>query len=303
MPPRPKILVGTASWTDPTLLKVKTWYPHDVRTPEDRLRYYASKFSFVEVDSTYYSLEMEEQARAWVAHTPPGFVFDVKSFRLFTGHQTPPKLLPRDVRDALGPLDEKKRNWYLKDIPPELRDRLWEYFHNSMRPLRAAGKLGSIVVQLPPWTMPTSEAHEHLQSVADHLDGYEVAIEFRNKYWLSDRRRRETLAFLRENGLALIIVDEPQGFRSSVPPVWEVTDPKLSILRLHGHNDAMWEKKGLRTASERFKYEYSRKELEALAPEVQQIAKRARVTHVTFNNNFEDMAQRNAEEFAQILES
>lgn len=303
MPPRPKILVGTASWTDPTLLKAKKWYPRDVRTPEDRLRYYASKFSFVEVDSTYYSLEMEDEARAWAAHTPPGFIFDVKSFRLFTGHQTPPKLLPRDVREALGPLDEKKRNWYLKDIPPELQDRLWEYFQNSMRPLRDAGKLGSIIVQLPPWTMPTPEAHEHLQSVADRLDGYEVAIEFRNKYWLSDRRRRETLAFLRENGLVLVIVDEPQGFRSSVPPVWEVTDPKLSIVRLHGHNDEMWENRGLRTASERFKYEYSREELEALAPEVQQVAKRAGVTHVTFNNNFEDMAQRNAEEFAQILES
>jgi uncharacterized protein YecE (DUF72 family) len=302
MPP-PRVLAGTASWTDPTLIKSKKWYPADARTPEARLRYYASKFSLVEVDSTYYSLEMEEAAQKWAANTPEGFVFDVKPFRMFTGHQTPPKMLPADVREALGPPPPGKRNWYLKALPAELQDRLWERFHASMRPLREANKLGAVIFQLPPWAMPTPEARDQIQSAADRLDGYKMAIEFRNKYWLSDRRRRETLGFLRENGLGLVIVDEPQGFRSSVPPVWDVTDPELAVVRLHGRNAETWEKKGLKAASERFNYLYTRQELDELVPHVQEVASATRETHVTFNTNFEDYAQRNAEELAALLQS
>ena len=35
-----RILVGTASWTDKTLLE-SGWYPQDVKTPEQRLAFYA----------------------------------------------------------------------------------------------------------------------------------------------------------------------------------------------------------------------------------------------------------------------
>ncbi|MBF6600771.1 MAG: DUF72 domain-containing protein [Dehalococcoidia bacterium] len=297
----PDIRVGTASWTDKSLLDAKLWYPPDARTPQDRLRFYASRFRFVEVDGTYYSLEWRQQAEAWVAQTPDDFVFDVKAFRLFTGHQTPPPMLPRDIRDMLGPLPEKKRNWYLKDIPADALDELWAYLRAALQPLRDAAKLGAVIFQLPPWAMPSPATRAQLVDAADRLDGDRLAVEFRNTYWLSDRRCRATLAFLREHGLALVIVDEPQGFRSSVPAVWEVTDPALAVVRLHGRNAATWEKKGLRAASERFRYEYSPAELAELAGPIRELARDAQTTHVTFNNNYQDMAQRNAEEFQRML--
>ena len=59
MPPRPQFLVGTASWTDPTLVKSDTFYPPALKTAEERLRFYASQFNTVEVDSTYYALPAE----------------------------------------------------------------------------------------------------------------------------------------------------------------------------------------------------------------------------------------------------
>jgi uncharacterized protein YecE (DUF72 family) len=62
------------------------------------------------------------------------------------------------------------------------------------------------------------------------------------------------LAFEREHSLTHVIVDEPQGFSSSIPSVWEVTAPKLAIFRLHGRNAATWDKKGLTASSERFDY-------------------------------------------------
>lgn len=295
------ILIGTASWTDPSLIKSGRFYPPDVKTPEERLRYYAMHFPLVEVDSTYYSLEMEERAREWVGRTPDGFVFDVKPFRLFTGHQTPPKMLPAPVRASLGALPEGKRNWYYKDIGAAERDELWAYFRGTLRVLREAGKLGAVVFQFPPWFLPNAETKRHILECADRIDGAKMAVEFRNRYWFEDGGTRRTLAFLREHGLALVVADGPQGLRTSVPPVWEVTDPDLAVVRLHGRNRETWEQRGLRSASERFKYLYDRQELGDIASHVRELASRAREVHVTFNNNYEDNAQRNAQELMAML--
>jgi uncharacterized protein YecE (DUF72 family) len=49
------ILVGTASWADKSLVDSKLFYPKEAKTAESRLRYYASHFSLVEVDSSYYA--------------------------------------------------------------------------------------------------------------------------------------------------------------------------------------------------------------------------------------------------------
>ena len=59
-----QIRVGTAGWTDRTLI-ASGWYPAEASTPERRLRYYASQFPLVEVDATYYALPAEQTARAW----------------------------------------------------------------------------------------------------------------------------------------------------------------------------------------------------------------------------------------------
>jgi uncharacterized protein YecE (DUF72 family) len=288
------ILVGTASWTDRSLVDSGRFYPQDVKTPEDRLRFYSEQFPFVEVDSTYYSLPTVQNAALWTERTPDGFVFDVKAFRLFTGHQTPPDALPKDVRDALGRLPERKRNWYYKDLSEEQREPLWQRFENALGPLILNHKLGAVIFQLPPWLGPNEQTRRHLQYCADRLDPSPIAVEFRNRYWLDDEHRRETLAFLRENGLAYVVVDEPQGFPSSVPQVWEVTNPELAVLRLHGRNASTWEARGLASSSERFNYLYSDAELEQFVDPLRKLAAEARSIHAAFNNNYQDYSQRNA---------
>jgi uncharacterized protein YecE (DUF72 family) len=50
-----KILIGTTSWTEKTLIESGLFYPPSVKTPEDRLKYYATKFPVTEVDSSYYA--------------------------------------------------------------------------------------------------------------------------------------------------------------------------------------------------------------------------------------------------------
>src|SRR6266699_1314368 len=107
------ILVGTASWTDKSLIASGRFYPPKCNTPEDRLRYYASQFPLVEVDSSYYAMPKPEVAQLWAERTPENFTFNIKAFRLFTGHQTSAAALPKDVAEALGPVE--KRNLYYKD--------------------------------------------------------------------------------------------------------------------------------------------------------------------------------------------
>jgi uncharacterized protein YecE (DUF72 family) len=102
-----KVLIGSASWTDKSLIDSGLSYPPVVKTAEERLRFYATQFGLVEVASTYYAMPYARNSLLWASRTPGGFVFDVKAFRLFTQHQTPPAALPKDIREALGPIDKK----------------------------------------------------------------------------------------------------------------------------------------------------------------------------------------------------
>jgi len=92
-----QVRLGTASWTDRTLLE-SGWYPPEADTPEKRLRYYARQFHLVEVDASYYALPGEQTAALWAARTPDRFTFNVKAFSLFTQHPTPVAALPVDLR-------------------------------------------------------------------------------------------------------------------------------------------------------------------------------------------------------------
>jgi hypothetical protein len=136
------VLVGTASWTEPTLIKSGRFYPPEARSAEDRLRYYASQFPVVEVDSSFYALPSFNNSVLWVNRTPEDFMFDVKLFRVFTLHQTPLKSLPPEVREEVENLATKTGNVYYKDLPKDVRERLWSLFLEGIEPLKSAGKLG-----------------------------------------------------------------------------------------------------------------------------------------------------------------
>src|SRR5262245_58054406 len=123
--PQGDIRVGTASWTEKTLLESGAFYPPAAKTAEQRLRYYASRFRVVEVDSTYYALPSARNAAAWVERTPDEFLFGVKAFAAMTGHPVEPKRLDRDLADALPPSLRAKRSIDAELLPPEIVDEIW----------------------------------------------------------------------------------------------------------------------------------------------------------------------------------
>ena len=246
-----------------------------------------------------YSEARHRNALGLVA-TPEDFAFNLKAFRLFTGHQTPAKALPKDVQQALAGHFAAKKNLYYKDTPAEIRDLLWHRFESAVRPLREAGKLRALHFQFAPWVTRTARAKDHILECQRRLAGYHLAIEFRHRSWFGDDATDDTLAFERAHDLSHVIVDEPQGFENSIPTVWAVTSPKLALLRLHGRNAATWNIGG-EAASDRFNYDYSDAELGALVAPLRETASQVGETHAIFNNNYGDQGQRNAATLQALL--
>ena len=298
------VLIGTASWTDKTLI-ASGWYPASAANPEARLRFYASRFPLVEVDATYYALPAEATATSWASRTPDGFTFNVKAFSLFTQHPTPVKALPADLREAAAGEaaageaaagEAGKARVYLKDVDPVVVDQAWERFLAALEPLRQAGKLGAILLQFPPWFPIGRARKDYIVACAARVAPRRVCIEFRNKTWMSPENRSETLDFLRSHQIPYVCVDMPQGYPSSIPPVLAATSD-LAVVRMHGHS-SKWDSKDI---YERFGYEYSEDELASWAPRIRELASDASVTHVLFNNCYRNYAQVNAEQLAGLL--
>lgn len=293
------ILVGTCSWADKTLID-SGWYPKEATSPAERLRYYADNFPIVEVDSTYYAIPPVSNGEGWAERTPPDFTFDVKAYALFTQHPAQISMLPKEMKSALPPDLAGKRNLYMKDAPPEIVDEAWKRFNEALLPLDSAGRLGRVLFQFPPWFLPGTDNRDYILEAKERLGQYEMSVEFRNSLWMADEKRQErTLTFLSDNGIPYVCVDEPQGFKSSIPPVIATTAP-VAVLRLHGRNAGTWEKKGI-GAADRFDYLYSDEELATLLISVHQLAEQAREVHVLFNNCHRDYGVRNAKQIAEML--
>jgi uncharacterized protein YecE (DUF72 family) len=290
-----EIRVGTASWTDRTLI-ASGWYPPEANTPAKRLGFYAGRFPLVEVDATYYALPSEQTATAWAARTPEGFTFNVKAFSLFTQHPTRVAALPADLRPAVQ--DVGKDPVYLRQVDPAVAGQAWDRFLAALEPLRAAGKLGAILLQFPQWFPISRASKDYILSCAARVAPRQVCIEFRNRTWMTPGNQKETLDFLSEHHVPYVCVDMPQGYPSSIPPVLAAT-ADLAVIRLHGHSEK-WESKDIH---ERFGYRYTDTELSEWAPKIRDLAGRAAATHVLFNNCYRDYAQVNAQQLTELLGS
>ena len=294
------IRVGTASWTEKTLLASRAFYPSVAGTPERRLRYYARHFPIVEVDATYYALPSVENARGWADRTPADFAIGVKAYAALTDHPIQPMRLPKDLQAEVPRALRVKRNVYPRELPPAVLEEIWKRFGTALEPVRAAGKLAYLLFQMPKWFVPSRESHAYLESLPARLPGAPIAVEFRQASWMTEERRERTIDFLRRHHLVYVSVDEPQGTRSSVPPVAATSSEDLSIVRFHGRNQAAWDRPGA-TTTERFGYLYRPDELREWVPRIRELARRTRDVHVLMNNCYREYAVQNAKDLATVL--
>jgi uncharacterized protein YecE (DUF72 family) len=286
-----KILTGTASWTDPGF--IADWYPKEVPATR-RLQWYAQHFNLVEVNSTFYRLPDKSVTRGWAKETPDGFLFDIKLHRLFSRHSTKPEMLPPDLRGKVELA--KKRVILTRPLEKLFLDR----FLRGLEPLEDADKLGALLLQLSPGFSPRSHDLKELDHLVELLQGYSLAVELRNRSWVTGERLAETKKYFISRKLTFVMVDGPDDPHFTIlPPIDLVSNRRLAYLRAHGRNVSGYIRG--RSVAERFDHDYSNKELKQIAQRVVKVTAPVREVHVIYNNNKSDFAPRAAAGFQKIL--
>ena len=225
----------------------------------------------------------------WCAATPADFTFDVKLHQLFSFHSTPAKLLPPDLQRR-AETDAKGKVKPTRDV----QEALLKAFLRAVAIFRSAGKMGALLLQLSPAFSPRKHELNELEPLIEMLNGYELAIEFRNRNWAIGDQLQSTTDFVRKQRAIFVNVDAPASDHFTVmrSDVDEVTNSNVAYLRLHGRNAKAYI--GGKTVAARFDYDYNEKEIAEVAERSRKLAKEARDLHVIFNNNNLDYAPRAA---------
>lgn len=286
-----KVLIGTASWTDPGF--VAKWYPKKLRAA-DRLAWYSEHFNLVEVNSSFYAVPARTQVKKWCEQTPDEFVFDVKLHRLLSRHSAGPETLPPDLRQLARVQAGKVQ------LTPELERALAKRFLDELRPFRDANKLGALLLQLSPSFSPRASQLTELDSLFEYLAGGTLAVELRNRGWVSGEQRTATLDFFKQRKIPLVSVDAPADNHFMIMPSEDYVTGDLAYLRCHGRNAEGYIKG--RSIAARFNYLYNEQEVKTLAERAAKMAEQVPAVHVILNNNADDYAPRNAADLRKVLE-
>jgi len=242
-----KLWLGTSGWS------YKEWIgPFYSKEDKSMLRAYAKVFGTVEIDSTFYRYPSKGMVMGWARYSPDGFVFTAKL----------PKLITHDKKLGLSGEVEK-------DL---------EQFVEVMEPLWLGGKLGCILIQLPPrLRFRPEEVSSFFKLLPSHI---RFAVEFRDTSWMRD----ETWALLEKHKVAYTIVDEPL----LAPEVHVTAD--IAYFRWHGHGSRPW-----------YDYEYRTGELEPWVEKVRETGKKVDKVFGYFNNHYHGYAVENCLQVLRML--
>lgn len=241
------VLLGTSGWS------YKEWIgPFYGRKEKSMLRAYGRVFATAEINTTFYRYPTKKMVMGWARYSPSDFVFSAKL----------PKLITHEKKLDLG-----------AGVEEDL-----EKFCDIMRVLLLNGKLGCLLIQLPP---RYEYDLAHLESFLKILPAdFKFAVEFRNLSWL----RNETWDLLRKYKVAYTIVDEPL-----LSPEIHITS-SIAYFRWHGKGEKPW-----------FNYRYSKEELDPWIPRVEATSKKVKKVYGYFNNHFHGYAPENCLQVLEML--
>jgi len=158
---------GTASWSEESWEGV--FYPKGT-APGDYLTYYASQFTTVEANVTYYRIPSREMVSGWDRKTPDGFALSAK--------------FPRSIVHA-GKGPRPDAGVLLK---ADKTGRDLEHFLDAMDLLGA--KCGPLVLQFPYFNKQAFPSVDPFLARLDLFlaglpDRFRYAVEIRNRNWLT----------------------------------------------------------------------------------------------------------------------
>jgi uncharacterized protein YecE (DUF72 family) len=241
-----KILLGTSGWS------YRDWVgPFYTEKDKSLLRAYSRVFKTVEIDSTFYRYPTKGTVMGWVKYSPEGFVYTAKL----------PKLITHTKK-----LDTNE------GVEGDLQK-----FIELMEPLQLSGKLGCVLIQLPPKFDKPGQMEDFFKILPTHV---KFAVEFRDPSWM----REETWKLLEKYRVAYTIVDEPL-----LPPEVHVTSG-VAYFRWHGHGVRPW-----------YNYRYRPEELAPWTPKVKEAVERVETVYGYFNNHYHGYAVENCLQVLEML--
>jgi uncharacterized protein YecE (DUF72 family) len=295
------VYIGTSSWADKSLIASEKFYPPDLKDTGERLTFFSRHFNLGEIDNTYYAFPSRKNTERWASAVPDQFRFTVKAFALFTQHPAQLSSIPKSFRDVLPPAAAKKARIYEKDVPEDILAEMWTVFLRGIAPLRESGKLGAILIDFPPWFIPSEPNRQYIARARSHIPNDQVVVEFRNPLWISNEDSlRTTTEFLRGIACGFVCVDEPQGLKESMPPVAVVTS-KVAAVRFRGRNSRRWADRSA-PISERLDWWYTSDELSEWLPKLEELRSNAEELLICFNTKKDDQSILNARKLQQLLD-
>ena len=245
--PSNNILLGTSGWS------YRDWIgPFYKKKEKSMLKAYSKVFRTAEIDSTFYAYPSKGTVMGWAKYSPEGFVFTAKLPKLIT-HE---KML--DLEE--GTEEDVSR------------------FCDLIRPILLNGKLGCLLIQLPPkYEFDPNHLEKFLRILPKE---FKFAVEFRHLSWM----KNEIWKLLKKYEVAYTIVDEPL-----LPPEVQVTSD-FAYFRWHGHGTRPW-----------FNYRYKVEELKPWIPKVLKVGNGVKKIYGYFNNHFHGYAVENCLQVLEML--
>ncbi len=248
------ITIGLTTWTEhPSLLG---------GTDKLTLTEYSGVLPVVEVDTPFYGIPKVTTVAKWQKEVPDKFQFILKANQVMTLH---------NVQDEGLSMDALKT--------------AYREYRAMIKPLTQHHQLKAILFQFPPFFERSNKNFHYLQRMVDWLPGLPIAVEFRNQSWYEPGVKDSVFDFLKDLGVAHVVVDEPHALNDGVSFEPVVTSPQLALMRLHGRNQQGWSTKGPGWRGQRTLYRYSDVELTEFKATVEQLQQQAKEVCVIFNNN------------------
>ena len=297
-----RVLAGSSSWADRSLVRDGSFYPSRSLTATKRLLHYASRLPLTEVATTYRFPPTPDVAKRWVASTPAGFTMDLRAWSLLSGAPTWPESLWTDLQGHVQPSRREGAKLYRHHLPAEVVEECWERFNHAVRPLADAGRLGAVIVRFPSWFRPRPEAWEELASLPCRLPGMRLAVELTSERWFQGDACDRTLGLLEELGLGFLCKD---GLGPATPIVAATSE--VGFFRFTGSptptegpippEGGTGPQAGEWTSSHR----YTEAELAAWAPAIRDLASCTSEVHVVMDNCWRANAVDNAASLLELL--
>ncbi len=287
------VRAGACSWADRGLIADGSFYPRRTMTARERLAWYCRQLPLAEITASYRFPPTPELSAQWAERTPVGFVFDLRAWSLLTGNPTFPDSLWADLQGEVPPTLRDRRRLYAGHLPAAVLDECWARFAHALSPLRAAGRLGAVILPYPSWFTPRPEAWAELATLPGRLPGMTLAVELRSPKWFEGDGCESTLGWLEDHGLALVCVDGPARGPRAQPPVVAAT-ADLAVVRFLGRrtvSDEPWT----------WPYRYTRAELAEWVGRVVDLASSASEVHLLMDNCWRSDAVDGATELLALL--